>query len=133
MSGSGEMVVLGFSSGLVVFRLFPPTFSGFGDVLGGTGGGAPDGGGAGCDGLWSSSLSDVEGMTSPSSVSVSDASVVFLRFLTEIDRLFSSANGFLKSRSFLCGNLDSSNFTSREITTDRLSLSQNWYPFDPGS
>ena len=45
--------------------------------------------------LWSSSLSDVEGMTSPSSVSVSDSSVTFLQFLTEIDHLFSSANGFL--------------------------------------
>ena len=94
MSGSGEMVVLGFSSGLVVFGRFPLLFSGFGD-LGGTCGGAPDGGGAGRDGLWSSSLSDVEGMTGPSSVSVSDSTVVFLRFLTEIDRLFSSANGFL--------------------------------------
>ena len=72
MSGSVEMVVLGFSSGLVVFDLFPPLLSGFGDFLGGTGGGAPDGGGAGCYGLWSSSLSDVEVMTSPSSVSVSD-------------------------------------------------------------
>ena len=66
-----------------------------GDVLGGTGGGAPGGGGAGHDGLWLSSLSDVEGMTSPTSVSVSDSSVVLLRFLTEIDCLFSSANGFL--------------------------------------
>ena len=90
------MVVLGFSSGLVVlsvvdgFLVFDP-----GEFLGGTGGGAPGGGGAGCDGLWSSSLSDVEGMTSPASVSVSDSSVVFLRFLTEIDRLFSSVNGFL--------------------------------------
>ena len=95
MSGSGERVVLDFSYGQVVFGRFPSVFSGFGDFLGGTGGGAPDGGGAGCDGLWSSSLSDVEGMTGPSSVSVSDSSVVFLRFLTEIDRLFSSANGFL--------------------------------------
>ena len=95
VSGSIEMVVLGFSSGLLVFVRFPSLFSGFGDFLGGTGGGAPDGGGAGCDGLWSSSLSDAEGMTSPSSVFVSDSSVVFLRFLTEIDRLFSSANGFL--------------------------------------
>ena len=95
VSGSDEMVVLGFSSGLVVFCLFPPVFFGPGELLGGTGGGAPGGGGAGCDGLWLSSLSDVEGMTSPSSVSVSDSSVVFLRFLTEIDHLFSSANGFL--------------------------------------
>ena len=88
------MVVLGFSSGLVVFGLFPLVFFGPGEFLGGTGGGAPGGGGAGCDGLWLSSLSDVEGMTSPSSVSVSDSSVVFLRFLTEIDRFFLSANGF---------------------------------------
>ena len=95
VSGSIEMVVLGFSSGLVVFCRFPPVFFGPGEFLGGTCGGVPGGGGAGCDGLWSSSLSDVEGMTSPSSVSVSDSSVVFLRFLTEIDRLFSSANGFL--------------------------------------
>ena len=95
MSGSGEMVVLGFSSGLVVFCLFPPVFFDPGEFSGGTGGGAPGGGGAGCDGLWSSSLLDIEGMTSPSSVSVSDSSVVFLRFLTEIDHLFSSANGFL--------------------------------------
>ena len=95
MSGSGEMVVLGFSSGLVVFRLFSPVFFGPGEFLGGTGGGVPGGGGAGCDGLWSSLLSDVEGMTSPSLVSVSDSLVVFLRFLTENDRLFSSANGFL--------------------------------------
>ena len=94
MSGSVEMVVLGFSSGLVVFDLFPPVFLDPGEFLGGTGGGAPGGGGAGCDGLWSSSLSDVEGMTSPSSVSVSDSSAVFLRFLTEIDCLFLSANGF---------------------------------------
>ena len=44
MSGSGEMVVLGFSSGLVVFSVvdgfldldFEP-----GELLGGTGGGAP--------------------------------------------------------------------------------------------
>ena len=93
--GSGEMVVLGFSSGLGVFCLFPPVCLDPGEPLGGTGGGAPGGGGAGCDGLWSSSLSDVEGMTSPSSVFVSDSSVVFLRFLTEIDCLFSSANGFL--------------------------------------
>ena len=35
VSGSGEMVVLGFSSGLVVFVRFPPLFSDFGD-LGGT-------------------------------------------------------------------------------------------------
>ena len=92
------MVVLGFSSGLVVFSVvdgfldldFEP-----GELLGGTGGGAPGGGGAGCDGLWSSSLSDVEGMTNPASVSLSDSLVVFLGFLTEIDRLFSSANGFL--------------------------------------
>ena len=89
------MVVLGFSSGLVVFCLFPPVFFDPGEFLGGTGGGAPDGGGAGCDGLWSSSLSDVEGMTNPTSVFVSDSTVVFLRFLTEIVRLFSSANGFL--------------------------------------
>ena len=95
VSGSGEMVVLGFSSGLVVFCLFPPVFFDPGEFLGGTGGGAPGGGGAGCDGLWSLSLSDVEGMTSPSSVSVSDSSVVFLQFLTETDCLFSSANGFL--------------------------------------
>ena len=95
VSGSGEMVVLGFSSGLVVFVLFPPSSFDPGEFLGGTGGGAPGGGGAGCDGVWSSSLSDVEGMTSPSSVSVSDLSEVFLRFLTEIDRLFSSTNGFL--------------------------------------
>ena len=95
VSGSDEMVVLGFSSGLVVFCLFPPVFFGPGEFLGGTSGGAPGGGGAGCDGLWSSSLLDVEGMTSPSSVVLSDSSVVFLRFLTEIDCLFSSANGFL--------------------------------------
>ena len=95
VSGSGEMVVLGFSSGLVVFVRFPPSCFDPGEFLGGTGGGAPGGGGAGRDGLWSSSLSDVEGMTGPSSVSVSDSTVVFLRFLTEIDRLFSSANGFL--------------------------------------
>ena len=95
MSGFGEMVVLGFSSGLVVFCLFPPVFFDPGEFLGGTGGGVPGGGGAGCDGLWSSSLSDFEGMTNPSSVSVSDSLVVFLQFLTEIDRLFSSANGFL--------------------------------------
>ena len=95
MSGSGEMVVLGFSSGLVVFCFFPPLVFGPGEFSGGTGGGAPGGGGAGCDGLWSSSLLDVEGMTSPISVSVSDLSVVLLRFLTEIDHLFSSANGFL--------------------------------------
>ena len=99
MSGSDEMVVLGFSSGLVVFSIVDSflifVFLLPGDVLGGTSGGAPGGGGAGCDGLWSSSLSDVEGMTSPSSVSMSDSSVVFLRFLIEIDRLFSSANGFL--------------------------------------
>ena len=100
MLGSDEMVVLGFSSGLVVF---PSVVDGFlvfglllpGDVLGGTSGGAPGGGGAGCDGLWLSSLSDIEGMTSPSSVLVSDSSEVFLRFLTEIDHLFLSANGFL--------------------------------------
>ena len=61
------MVVLGFSSGLVVlsivdgFLVFDP-----GEFLGGTGGGAPGGGGAGCNGLWSSLLSDIEGMTSPS-------------------------------------------------------------------
>ena len=95
MLGSSEMVVLGFSSGLVVFRLFPPVFFDPGSCLGGTGGGAPGGGGAGCDGLLSSSLSDVEGMTSPSSVSVSDSTEVFLWFLTEIGRLFSLANGFL--------------------------------------
>ena len=95
MLGSGEMIVLGFSSGLVVFCLFPPVFFGPGEFLGGIGGGAPGGGGAGCDGLWSSSLSDVEEMTNPTLVSVSDSSVVLLRFLTEIDRLFSSANGFL--------------------------------------
>ena len=95
VSGSGEMVVLGFSSGLVVFGRFPPVFFGPGEFLGGTGGGAPGGGVAGCDGLWSSSLSDVEGMTSPSSVSVSDSSVVFLRFLTEIDRLSLLVNGLL--------------------------------------
>ena len=99
MSGSDEMVVLGFSSGLVVFSVV----DGFlvfglllpGEFLGGTGCGAPGRGGAGCDCLWSSLLLDVEGMTSPSSVSVSDSSVVFLRFLTEIDHLFSSVNGFL--------------------------------------
>ena len=95
MSGSIEMVVVGFSSGLVVFCLFPPVGFDPGEFLGGTGGGAPGGGGAGCDGLWSSSLLDVEGMTSPASVFVSDTSVVSLRFLTEIDHLFSSANGFL--------------------------------------
>ena len=95
MSGSVEMVVLGFSSGLVVFCLFPPVVFDPGEFLGGTSGGVPGGGGAGCDGLWSSLLSDVEGMTSPSSVSVSDSLVVFLRFLTEIDHLFSSVNGFL--------------------------------------
>ena len=95
VSGSVEMVVLGFSSGLVVFVLFPPVFLDPGEFLGSTSGGAPGGGGAGCDGLWSSLLSDVEGMTSPASVSVSDSLVVFLRFLTEIDHLFSSANGFL--------------------------------------
>ena len=95
MSGSDEMVVLGFSSGLVVFCLFPPLFPDPGEFLGGTGGGETGGGGAGCNGLWSLSLSDVEGMISPSSVFVSDSLVVFLRFLTEIDRLFSSANGFL--------------------------------------
>ena len=100
MSGSGEMVVLGFSSGLVVFSVVDGflTFGLLllpGEFLGGTGGGAPGGGGAGRDGLWSSSLLDVGGMTSPSSVSVSDSSVVFLRFLTEIDHLFLSANGFL--------------------------------------
>ena len=89
------MVVLGFSSGLVVFCLFPPVFLDPGEFLGGTGGGVPGGGGVGRDGLWSSLLSDVEGMTSPSSVSVSDSSVVLLRFLAEIDCLFSSANGFL--------------------------------------
>ena len=94
VSGSDEMVVLGFSSGLVVFCLFPPLSFDPGESLGGTFG-APGGGGAGCDGLCSSSLLDIEGMTSPSLVSVSDSSVVFLRFLTEIDRLFSSANGFL--------------------------------------
>ena len=95
VSGSGEMVVLGFSSGLVVFCPFPPVVFEPGEFLGGTGGGAPGGGGAGCDGQWLSSLSDVEGMTSPSSVSVSDSSVFIFRFLTEIDRLFLSANGFL--------------------------------------
>ena len=95
VSGSVEMVVLGFSSGLVVFRLFPPVFFDPGEFFGGTGGGAPGGGGARCDGLWSSSLSDVEGMTSPSLVAVSDSSEVFLRFLTEIDRLFLLVNGFL--------------------------------------
>ena len=89
------MVVLGFSSGLVVFCLFPPVVLDPGELLGGTGGGAPGRGGTGHDGLWSSSLSDVEGMTSPSSVSVSDSLVVFLWFLTEIDHLFSSVNGFL--------------------------------------
>ena len=99
VSGSGEMVVLGFSSGLVVLSVVDG-FLAFGlllpgEFLGGTGGGAPGGGGAGCDGPWSSSLLDVEGMTSPASVSVSDSSVVFLQFLTEIDCLFSSANGFL--------------------------------------
>ena len=95
VSGSVEMVVLGFSSGLEVFDRFSPVVFDPGECLGGTGGGAPGGGGAGCDGLWSSSLSDVEGMTSPSSVSVSDSSVVLLWFLTEIDHLFSSVNGFL--------------------------------------
>ena len=95
VSGSDKMVVLGFSSGLGAFCLFPPLFFGPGEFLGGTGGGAPGGGGTGHDGLWSSLLSDIEGMTSPSSVSVSDSLEVFLRFLTEIDHLFSSANGFL--------------------------------------
>ena len=100
VSGSGEMVVLGFSSGLVVFIVVDGfLIFGFlspGEFLGGTGGGAPGGGaGAGCDGLWLSSLSDIEGMTNPSLVSVSDSLVVFLQFLTEIDRLFSSVNGFL--------------------------------------
>ena len=95
MSGSGEMVVLGFSSGLVFFCVSSLVCFGPGEFLGGTGGGAPGRGGAGCDGLWSSSLSDVKGMTSPSSVFVLDSLVVFLRFLTEIDRLFLSANGFL--------------------------------------
>ena len=95
MSGSVEMVVLGFSSGLVFFCLFPPVVFDPGECLGGTGGGVPGGGGAGCDGLRSSLLLDVEGMTNPASVSVSDSSVVFLRFLTEIDRLFSLVNGFL--------------------------------------
>ena len=95
------MVVLGFSSGLVVFSVvdgfLPLGIFGPGDDLGGTGG-ATGGGGAGCDGLWSSLLSDIEGMTNPSLVLLSDLSdslVVFLQFLTEIDRLFSSANGFL--------------------------------------
>ena len=54
------MVVLGFSSGLVVFSIVDGFltfgFFGPGDVLGGTGSGAPGGGGVGCDGLWSSSL-----------------------------------------------------------------------------
>ena len=77
MSGSIEMVVLGFSSGLVFFCLFPPVVFDPGECLGGTGG-VPGGGGAGCDGLQSSSLSDVEGMTNPALVSVSDSSVVFL-------------------------------------------------------
>ena len=85
------MVVLGFSSGLVVFSIVDG-FLNFGllepgDVLGVTGGGAPGGGGVGCNGQWSSSLSDVEGMTSPTSVLLSDSSdslVVFLQFLTEI-------------------------------------------------
>ena len=90
MSGSIEMVVLGFSSGLGVFCLFPPVVFDPGEFLGGT-----SGGGAGCDGLWSSSLLDVKGMTSPSSVFVSDSLVVLIRFLTEIDHLFSSENGFL--------------------------------------
>ena len=89
------MVVLGFSSGLCVFCFLPPVVFEPGDVLGGTSGGAPGGGGGGCDGLWSSSLSDIEGMTSPTSVSVSDSMVVCLQFLTEIDHLFLSANGFL--------------------------------------
>ena len=83
MSGSGEMVVLGFSSDLVVFRCLPPVFFEPGDVLGGTGG-APGRGGAGCDGPWLLSLLDVEGMTSPSLVSVSDSSVVFLRLLAVV-------------------------------------------------
>ena len=88
------MVVLGFSSGLVVFSLWDNLFLlclSPGEVLGGTGGGAPGGGGAGCDGLKSSSLSDIEGMTSPSSVLLSDSSdssVVFLRFLTKVDASF---------------------------------------------
>ena len=43
------MVVLGFSSGLVVFCLFPPAVFRPGEFLGGTGGGVPGGGGAGCD------------------------------------------------------------------------------------
>ena len=94
VSGSGEMVVIGFSSGLLVFCLFPPVVFGPGEFLGGTGC-APGGGGAGCNGLLSSLLSDVEGMTSPASVSVSDSSVVFLWFVTEIDRSFLIANGFL--------------------------------------
>ena len=55
VSGSGEMVVLGFSSGLVVFSIVDSflifVFLLPGDVLGGTSGGAPGGGGAGRDGL----------------------------------------------------------------------------------
>ena len=50
------------------------------------------------DVMWSSSLSDVAGMTNPLLVLLSDSSdssVVFLWFMKEIDRLFSSANGFL--------------------------------------
>ena len=41
VSGSGEMVVLGFSYGLGVFCFFLFVFLEPGDVLGGTGGGAP--------------------------------------------------------------------------------------------
>ena len=45
------MVVLGFSSGLGVFCSFSFVVFEPDDVLGGTGGGAPGGGGAGHDGL----------------------------------------------------------------------------------
>ena len=51
VSGSGEMVVLGFSSGLGVLCFFSFVFFEPGDALGGTRGGAPGGGRAGCDGL----------------------------------------------------------------------------------
>ena len=52
ISGSVEMVVLGFSSGLVVFPLLGNLFLldlSPGDDLGDTRGGTPGGGGAGCD------------------------------------------------------------------------------------
>ena len=50
VSGSVEMVVLGFSSGLVVFVSLPLSCFDPGEFLGGTGGGAAGGGRAGCDG-----------------------------------------------------------------------------------